>query len=79
MRRALAADEKPFEPEEDDYLVYTYNRFQACRFGLDGEVVDPKTAEHHPLRTLIAQTLQDVELHAIELRAEKGLLLLRDR
>jgi len=20
-------------PEEDDYLVYTYNRFQACRFG----------------------------------------------
>jgi carboxylate-amine ligase len=22
--------------DEDDYLVYTYNRFQACRFGLDG-------------------------------------------
>jgi carboxylate-amine ligase len=25
--------EQPFMPEEDDYLVYTYNRFQACRFG----------------------------------------------
>lgn len=71
--------EKPFQPQDDDYLVYTYNRFQACRFGLDGEVVDPRTAEHKPLRQLIAQTLQQVEMHAIELRAEKGLLLLRDQ
>ena len=30
--------ERPFEPVEDDYLAYTYNRFQACRFGLAGEV-----------------------------------------
>ena len=70
--------EKPFEPVEDDYLAYTYNRFQACRFGLDGEVVNPLTAEHRPLRDLIAQTIKDVELHAIELRAEKGLMLLRE-
>jgi carboxylate-amine ligase len=70
--------EKPFEPNEDDYLAYTYNRFQACRFGLDGEVVDPHTAEHRPLRDLIAQTIKDVELHAIELRAEPGLMLLRE-
>jgi carboxylate-amine ligase len=70
--------EKPFQPNEDDYLAYTYNRFQACRFGLDGEVVDPHTAEHRPLRELIAQTIRDVELHAIELRAERGLALLRD-
>jgi carboxylate-amine ligase len=70
--------ERPFEPQEDDYLAYTYNRFQACRFGLDGEVVDPLTAEHRPLRALILQTLQNVEMHAIELHAERGLLLLRD-
>jgi carboxylate-amine ligase len=71
--------ERPFEPQEDDYLVYTYNRFQACRFGLDGEVVDPTTAEHETLRTLIAKTLRDVEMHAIELRAERGLALIRDQ
>ena len=47
-------EERPFEPAEDDYLVYTFNRFQACRFGLDGEIVDPKTkqrqqaARRHP-------------------------------
>jgi len=70
--------ERPFEPNEDDYLVYTYNRFQACRFGLDGVVVEPRTAEHRPLRELIAQTIKDVEMHAIELRAERGLALLRE-
>src|SRR5262249_40971447 len=32
---------RPFMPHEDDYLVYTFNRFQACRFGLDGEYVHP--------------------------------------
>jgi glutamate---cysteine ligase / carboxylate-amine ligase len=69
--------EKPFQPQEDDYLAYTYNRFQACRFGLDGEVVDPVTAQHRPLRTLIAETLAAVEMHAIELHAERGLALLK--
>src|SRR6202140_798334 len=28
---------------EDAYLVYGFNRFQACRFGLQGEIVDPLT------------------------------------
>jgi carboxylate-amine ligase len=42
--------EQPFMPQEDDYLVYTYNRFQACRFGLDAVYVDPATGQHMPLR-----------------------------
>src|ERR1700712_4278258 len=42
-------EERPFEPAEDDYLVYAFNRFQACRFGLDGEIVDPKTKQRHRL------------------------------
>ena len=69
--------ERPIEPHEDDYLAYTYNRFQACRFGLEGEVVDPTTAEHRPLRALIRDTLAAVEMHAIELHAERGLAELR--
>jgi len=72
------AKERPFEPHEDDYLAYTYNRFQACRFGLDGEVVDPRSAEHRPLRDLIRQTIDAVEMHAIELHAERGLMLLKE-
>ena len=51
--QSLAAwflQEQPFMPTEDDYLVYTYNRFQACRFGLDAVYVDPASGEHMPLR-----------------------------
>jgi hypothetical protein len=38
---SILAGEEP-DPLEDDYLVYTYNRFQACRFGLDGLIVNPR-------------------------------------
>ena len=50
--------EQPFMPQEDDYMVYTYNRFQACRFGLDAVYVDPPTGRHMPLRDHIVQTLE---------------------
>jgi carboxylate-amine ligase len=45
-------------PVEDDYLVYNYNRFQACRFGLEGIVVDPKSYESRILRDDIRATLE---------------------
>ena len=61
--------ERPFEPLEDDYLAYTYNRFQACRFGLDGELVDPKTHQRVRLRDDILRTLARVDEHALDLRA----------
>ena len=52
----LERNEDP--PAEDDYLVYNYNRFQACRFGLDGTIVHPKTYEQVPLREDILTTLR---------------------
>ena len=56
--------DNPFVPQEDDYLVYTYNRFQACRFGLDGSYVDPATSDALGLREHIARTLQQIMPHA---------------
>jgi carboxylate-amine ligase len=50
-------------PAEDDYLVYNYNRFQACRFGLDGTITHPKTYEAIPLRDDILATLHKMEAH----------------
>jgi len=47
-------------PLEDDYLVYNYNRFQACRFGLDGTIVHPKTYESRSLREDILATLSTI-------------------
>jgi carboxylate-amine ligase len=51
-------------PVEDDYLVYNYNRFQACRFGLEGTVTHPKTYETVSLRDDIRATLARMEPYA---------------
>lgn len=78
--QALAAwllQEQPFMPAEDDYLVYTYNRFQACRFGLDAIYVDPASGEHLPLKEHILQTLTRLERHATASGAIAALELLR--
>ena len=69
--------EKPFVLSEEDYLPYTFNRFQACRFGLDGTFVDPVTGEHRRLREDIETTLRALETHAADLQAEGALAYLR--
>jgi glutamate---cysteine ligase / carboxylate-amine ligase len=60
-RRLLDRKEPP--PLEDDYLVYTFNRFQACRFGLDGVMVNPQTLERRTIREDILETLRWIEPH----------------
>ena len=78
--QSLAAwfmQDQPFMPVEDDYLVYTYNRFQACRFGLDAVYVDPGTGKHMPLRDHILLTLRRIERHAAALGASAFLHLLQ--
>lgn len=79
--QALAAwflREQPFMPQEDDYLVYTYNRFQACRFGLEAVYVSPDTGEPVPLRDHLLQTLARIEPHALDLGGEAGIQRLAD-
>ncbi len=65
------------DPAEDDYLVYNYNRFQACRFGLDGTVVHPKSYEQIPLREDILTTLRRVQPQADFLRCDAALECIR--
>ncbi len=79
--QALAAwflKEQPFMPTEDDYLVYTYNRFQACRFGLEAVYVDPASGTHLPLKEHILATLDRVQPHAISPGSGAALELLRN-
>jgi carboxylate-amine ligase len=71
-------EEQPFMPQEDDYMVYTYNRFQACRFGLEAVYVDPPTGRHMPLRDHIVQTLRSIGDHARKLGASHGVQLLSE-
>jgi glutamate---cysteine ligase / carboxylate-amine ligase len=70
-RMLLAREEAP--PAEDDYLVYNYNRFQACRFGLDGIIVHPRSNENLWLREDILATLRRLEPHAAALGSEAAL------
>ncbi len=70
--------EHPFVPQEDDYMVYTYNRFQACRFGLDAVYVDPVTGQHMPLREHAALTLRRIADHARQVGASQGVQMLRE-
>ena len=69
--------EQPFMPGEDDYLAYTTNRFQACRFGLEANYVDAATGSHMPLRDHILLTMHQVQRHAESQGAAAALHLLR--
>jgi carboxylate-amine ligase len=61
------------EPAEADYLVYNYNRFQACRFGLEGVLVHPKTYQQGVVRDEILETLDLIKGSAAECRAGAAL------
>jgi len=63
-------------PREDDYLVYNYNRFQACRFGLDGTLVHPQSHDPVLLRDDILATLRRLAPHAAALGSGEALALL---
>ena len=75
-RHLLERREAP--PVEDDYLVYNYNRFQACRFGLDGAITHPKTYQTVLLRDDIVQTLAAMAPHGEALGSTMALHHLRE-
>ncbi|MET5116179.1 glutamate--cysteine ligase, partial [Burkholderia pseudomallei] len=58
---------------EDDYLVYTFNRFEACRFGLDGTCVNPQTGERRTIAEDIRDTLDRIAPHAAALGSRAAL------
>ncbi|MBI3068782.1 MAG: glutamate--cysteine ligase, partial [Betaproteobacteria bacterium] len=65
--------ERPFAPSRDVYLLYNYNRFQACRYGLDATFIDAYTQQHEPLQQDILDTLKLIASHAAELGAAAAL------
>lgn len=70
--------EKPFAPDEDLYTAYTFNRFQACRFGKEGLIADPQSGEQKSIAEDILDTLKKVEGHAIDLGSEDACRIVRD-
>ena len=60
--------EHPAPPESEDiYVTYNYNRFQACRFGLEGQLIDGSTGDVRPVHQEVLATLDQVRPFAREL------------
>lgn len=72
LARHLMLD-RPHEPSLDVYRVYSYNRFTACRYGLQGGLIDAYSRERRGLREDIAATLEAVTPHARALGSEEAL------
>jgi carboxylate-amine ligase len=65
--------ERPLTPLRDVYLLYSHNRFQACRYGLDGTLVDAYTQRHVGIRDDVLDMLKIITPHAHEVGARAAL------
>ena len=65
--------ERPIVVDDDLYLTYSYNRFQACRFGMDGLIIDPATREHVTIHQDIVATCEKLAVDAQELQSSAAL------
>jgi carboxylate-amine ligase len=78
--QALAAwhlVERDRQPTPDIYLVNRYNRFESCRYGFDGEMIDPYSGSKKKIGADILETIGSISRHAArlgggELLAELG-------
>ena len=61
---------RPYKHHERDFLLYRFNRFQACRYGLEGILTDVHTGEHKTVAEDIARLLEQVAPSA-EARRDK--------
>jgi len=76
LARHILTD-RPLSPARDVYVLYNHNRFQACRFGLDGTIVDAYAGRHASLKEDILETLALIAPRAAELGNAEALVQLR--
>jgi len=77
MLAHYAFETRPLPVSAELYLVYRYNRFQACRYGLDANYVDAHTRRKLPLHQDMLQTLEMLKPHAAQIEASAVLEQLR--
>src|SRR5688572_4769046 len=57
-------EERPLQPSRTVYLVNSYNRFEACRYGFRGDLVEPYESRKKKIGEDILDTLQRIAPHA---------------
>ncbi|EMR7761801.1 YbdK family carboxylate-amine ligase, partial [Escherichia coli] len=65
--------ERPFKHQEKDYLLYKFNRFQACRYGLEGVITDPHTGDRRPLTEDTLRLLEKIAPSAHKMGASSAI------
>jgi carboxylate-amine ligase len=76
LARHLLKD-RPRPPSREVYLLYNHNRFEACRYGLGGKLIDADTGRQVPLKEDVLETIALVAPHAAELGGDVALRELR--
>lgn len=71
--------QRHLQPEQDIYLTYSYNRFQACRFGLTGTLINPINGTQSTIQEDILRTFDMLADVAQELGTTDAIELLRTR
>jgi len=66
LARHLMLD-RPREPSQDVYRVYSFNRFTACRYGMQAGFIDAYARSRRLLKEDIAETLDVLAPHALAL------------
>lgn len=71
-------EERTIKPSHDLYYLYGYNRFQACRYGFEGDFIDPYTSAHRLIADDIYATMNNIEKYATSLNNMPFILPLMD-
>ena len=66
-------EERPIDVGPDIYLTHSYNRFQACRHGFSGMLIDAATGRSRPLGDDLRDTLEALVPHAQMLGSQEAL------
>jgi carboxylate-amine ligase len=66
-------EERPIDVAADIYLAHSYNRFQACRHGFTGTLIDAKTGGSRALGDDLRDTLEALVPHAQMLGSQEAL------
>lgn len=59
--------ERPIQIVPIEPMIYNYNRFQAIRYGFNGDFINPYTSQHISISEDILSTVEILKSHAIHL------------
>jgi carboxylate-amine ligase len=71
--------ERPIELKNYDHLIYNYNRYQASRYGYEGEFINPYTDERINIGEDILKTIEQIKAHTTYLNNEEFVAQIRDK